>query len=58
VCLVIQAVGDARPEVRDHLVAAGRELVLALHAALKPAEPADAPRQRTDAARLRRIDIR
>lgn len=34
VCLVLQALQEARPEVRTHLVAAGRELVLALRAAL------------------------
>jgi hypothetical protein len=34
VCLVLRALQEARPEVRTHLVAAGRELVLALRAAL------------------------
>jgi hypothetical protein len=36
VCLVLQALQEVRPEVRMHLVAAGRELVLALRAALAP----------------------
>jgi hypothetical protein len=34
VCLVLQALQEVRPEVRTHLIAAGRELVLALRAAL------------------------
>jgi hypothetical protein len=34
VCLVLQAIDDIRPEVRTHLAAAGRELLLALRAAV------------------------
>lgn len=34
VCLLLRVFDDLRPEVRDHLAAAGRELLAALHAAL------------------------
>jgi len=34
VCLVLRAFDDLRPEVRSHLAAAGRELLLALRAAV------------------------
>lgn len=34
VCVLLQAVTTSRPEVTHHLVAAGRELTLALKAAL------------------------
>lgn len=34
VCLVLQVLQEVRPEVRTHLVAAGRELALALRAAV------------------------
>jgi hypothetical protein len=37
VCLVLQALQEARPEVRAHLAAAGRELALALQAVLTSA---------------------
>jgi hypothetical protein len=71
VCLVLQALQEVRPEVRAHLVAAGRELVLALRAALAPdmasdvnsgSEPAPPSGGVSDMAsdgerRLRRIDI-
>jgi hypothetical protein len=44
VCLVLQVLQEVRPEVRMHLVAAGRELVLALRAALaSDDEPANKP---------------
>jgi hypothetical protein len=36
VCLVLQVLRDVRPEVRNHLAAAGRELALALQAAMGP----------------------
>ena len=41
VCLLVQAFQDVRPDVRVHLAAAGRELVLALHAALAAERPSD-----------------
>jgi hypothetical protein len=34
VCLLLHAFDDLRPEVRDHLAAAGRELLAALRAAV------------------------
>jgi len=34
VCLVLRAFDDLRPEVRAHLVTAGREVLLALRAAV------------------------
>jgi hypothetical protein len=34
VCLILRALEEVRPDVRAHLVAAGRELALALRAAL------------------------
>jgi hypothetical protein len=34
VCLALRAFDDLRPEVRSHLAAAGRELLLALRAAV------------------------
>jgi hypothetical protein len=34
VCLILRALEEVRPDVRAHLAAAGRELALALHAAL------------------------
>lgn len=36
VCLVLQTLDEVRPDVRAHLIAAGRELTLALRAALAP----------------------
>lgn len=35
VCVLLQAMTTARPEVTTHLIAAGRELTLALKAALE-----------------------
>jgi hypothetical protein len=72
VCLVLQALQDVRPDVRAHLAAAGRELALALRAALasdnergRPSDMAsDNERGRpsdmasdNESRRLRRIDI-
>jgi hypothetical protein len=70
VCLALQALQEVRPEVRMHLVAAGRELVLALRAALaadtpsnsEPAPPSGGASDNHAASngghrRLRRIDI-
>lgn len=41
VCLLVQAFQEARPDVQAHLVAAGRELALALRAALASERPSD-----------------
>lgn len=35
-CLMLQVLRDVRPEVHGHLAAAGRELALALRAAMTP----------------------
>lgn len=52
VCLLLGGGLAARPEVREHLRAAGRELAMALRAALDGAgEGGDAPSD------LRRIDL-
>lgn len=53
VCVLLQALTTSRPEVTHHLVAAGRELTLALKAALD--DHAQAHERAAD--RLRRIDI-
>ena len=34
ICLVVTAVGDASPELVDHLLVAGRELLLAVRAVI------------------------
>lgn len=53
VCVLLQALTTARPEVTQHLAAAGRELTLALKAALDDhADAHDGARER-----LRRIKI-
>lgn len=51
ICLFLQTLHDSRPEVHRHLTAAGRELALALHAALSGSEPGP------QSAHLRRIDL-
>jgi hypothetical protein len=43
VCLVLQALQEVHPEVRTHLVAAGRELVLALRAAVASEDERNRP---------------
>jgi hypothetical protein len=60
VCLVLQALQEVRPEVRAHLVAAGRELVLALRAAVasdhergRPPDAAPDPRPDREGERRR-----
>lgn len=56
VCVLLQALTTSRPEVTHHLVAAGRELTLALKAALDDhAEAHDAHQRAEDG--LRRITI-
>lgn len=53
VCLLLDHGPDLRPEVRQHLRAAGRELAMALLAALDSADAdADEP-----PAGLRRVDL-
>jgi hypothetical protein len=53
-CLLIDAASDLRPEVRTHLRAAGRELALALKAALDDLGP---PSEADERSGLRRIDL-
>lgn len=53
VCVFLQAVTTTRPEVTEHLLAAGREITLALKAALDGHAGAH---ERAD-ERLRRINI-
>ena len=56
VCLLLDAVGHARPEVAAHLRAAGHELGLAMRAALETMpDPGD--ESEPDDGRLRRIDL-
>lgn len=54
ICVVLQALSSTRPEVVEHLVAAGRELTLALRAVTESAAAAHAER---DDAGLERIDL-
>ncbi|MPZ74069.1 MAG: hypothetical protein GEU74_12710 [Nitriliruptorales bacterium] len=59
VCVFLQAVSTVRPEVMQHLLSAGRELTLALTAALEvQAEAYDhastRQRERTESAAARR----
>lgn len=59
VCVFLQAVSSVRPEVTQHMLNAGRELVLALTAALEAqAEAYDhastRQRERTESAATRR----
>lgn len=71
-CLVLQALQEVHPDVRAHLTAAGRELMLALRAAVVSYDESgtssdvaqdNQPEQRSDVSsdgdpgRLRRIDI-
>ena len=53
VCVLLQALSHSRPEVTRHLLAAGRELSLAMTAMLEA--HAEAAEQADE--RLRRIDI-
>lgn len=53
ICVLLQAVSATRPEVTEHLLAAGRELTLAVKAALDGHEHAPEPSDE----RLRRIKI-
>lgn len=55
VCLLLGSVGDQRPEVREHLRAAGRELALALRAAFEGAG-AEGPSEQ-ESAPLRRVHL-
>ena len=56
VCMLIEAVGSSRPEVAGHLRAAGRELSLAMRAALE-AMPEDPDASDRPDGRLRRINL-
>jgi hypothetical protein len=52
ICMVVTAMGDARPDLMDHLLAASREMLLALRALV------DARLQGTEPpARLERLTI-
>ena len=55
ICLLVTAIGDSRPELTDHLLVAGRELLLAaravIDARLQSMEQAQAP------TGLERIDV-
>lgn len=55
VCMLVAAAGELRPEVRDHLRAAGRELGLALRAVLADVE--EPPQADTPQGGLRRIQV-
>jgi hypothetical protein len=57
VCVLLQALSSTRPEVTAHLLAAGRELALALKAGLESqAEAYDRAAERAGQT-LRRIDV-
>lgn len=57
VCVVLQALTEARPEVTQHLLAAARELALALKAGFESqAEAADRASAKVG-SRLERIDV-
>lgn len=57
ICVLLQAITDTRPEVTQHLLAAARELALALQAGLEGhAEAADRASAKVG-SRLQRIDI-
>lgn len=57
ICVLLQALTDARPEVTQHLLAAARELALALKAGLEAhAEAADHASARADSFRRIKID--
>lgn len=54
ICLAVTTVGDARPELVGHLLAAGREMLLALRAVIdQRLEDAD----REPARRVQRISV-
>lgn len=53
VCVFLQALSDARPEVANHLLAAGRELSLALKAVVDAQAQAGEPA----GERLERIPV-
>lgn len=53
VCVLLQALSASRPEVTEHLVAAGRELTRALTALLE----AHAERSQHSQQRLQRIQV-
>jgi hypothetical protein len=57
VCVILQALSSTRPEVNQHLLAAGRELVLALKAGLEShAEAYDRAAERAGES-FRRINV-
>ena len=56
VCLLIEALGPAKPEVARHLRAAGRELSLAMQAVLATMPERPTAPDRAD-SRLRRINL-
>jgi hypothetical protein len=52
ICLVVTAMGDSRPELTEHLLVAGREMLLALRAVI------DARLEGTEpSSRLERLTI-
>lgn len=53
ICVVLQALSTSRPEVTDHLIAAGRELTRALITLLEAHEG----RGQDDEPRLQRIPV-
>ena len=53
-CVLMGVLGEGRPEIREHLREAGRELALALRAVLDEAGPEESS-GRADG--LRRIDL-
>jgi hypothetical protein len=57
VCVVLQAVGTSRPDVTAHLLAAARELALALKAVAEGHAEAAQRAQAAVGDRLTRIDI-
>ncbi len=56
ICVLLQAVSSARPEVLGHLVAAGRELTAALQALLD-ASTTDAEEAQRPSPKVQRIDV-
>jgi hypothetical protein len=57
VCVLLQAASTARPDVVQHLLAAARELALALKAAAESqAESYDRARERAEGLRRIKID--
>ena len=55
ICTVATVLGEARPEVTEHLLAATREALLALRAVVDMRLEATAPER--DRGRVRRVDI-